>query len=403
MKLLEFFGVKAVLSLVLGLSLLHSYGQNLISNPSFEDDNICDKQQVNPGFIDFRILPKGWRSATSDSATAYYRCYFGNDPKFSPRSGDGFAHGSVVFQPALNRDSRTFLQTRLISPLEQGCTYEVSFYIKPYGKINLDGSPVPSDYVFAKGLGVFLSRERISESGSYNSFLNYKPQIQTDFFITDTTKYTQISGTLISTGGEEYLTVGFFIPGDGISCKMTSGNLGQGDVIFPYRLEGFSVQRIPSAPTYKKLLPNDTVIAVGDAISLSTGNSLTFWSTGVTASAITINTPGKYWAMIEDNCFIYLDTIDIRSEKLVVHIPNAFTPNNDGVNDFLEFWIYGVEKYNARIYNRWGQMVYAKEGGPGKFSWDGKVNGKELMSGVYSLQIITDDKQRINERIHLIR
>ncbi len=74
-------------------------------------------------------------------------------------------------------------------------------------------------------------------------------------------------------------------------------------------------------------------------------------------------------------------------------IPNAFSPNGDGINDFFE--IIGIEKYEGNsisIFNRWGNEVYKAVNygistNP-KF-WDGKSNtgflldDKDLQSGTY--------------------
>lgn len=72
-----------------------------------------------------------------------------------------------------------------------------------------------------------------------------------------------------------------------------------------------------------------------------------------------------------------------------LNIPNAFTPNGDGINDFFTFEAYGVEKVEFfQIYNRWGQMVFdSQQQYPG---WDGTVNGQEHTSNsifYYKLRI----------------
>lgn len=69
-----------------------------------------------------------------------------------------------------------------------------------------------------------------------------------------------------------------------------------------------------------------------------------------------------------------------------IQIPDAFTPNGDGINDSLT--IIGIETYagaKVEIYNRWGNVVYSTYGGHNYKAapWDGKLNGKELPAGVY--------------------
>ena len=57
-------------------------------------------------------------------------------------------------------------------------------------------------------------------------------------------------------------------------------------------------------------------------------------------------------------------------------IPNVFTPNGDGKNDYFETTgtdnpCYKISKLT--IFNRWGKKVFGAEGG--NFKWDGKSNG----------------------------
>ena len=44
--------------------------------------------------------------------------------------------------------------------------------------------------------------------------------------------------------------------------------------------------------------------------------------------------------------------------EMNLFVPNAFTPNNDGVNDFFKVEGHDVYSYNIWIYNRWGQEVW---------------------------------------------
>ncbi|MFN4083338.1 MAG: gliding motility-associated C-terminal domain-containing protein [Bacteroidia bacterium] len=79
-------------------------------------------------------------------------------------------------------------------------------------------------------------------------------------------------------------------------------------------------------------------------------------------------------------------TVSLPDTLMNVEIPNVFTPNGDGINDY--FMIKGAngqcDKAEAFIYNRWGQL-YFKSDSP-NFKWDGKSNdGIEAPEGVYFL------------------
>jgi gliding motility-associated-like protein len=65
-----------------------------------------------------------------------------------------------------------------------------------------------------------------------------------------------------------------------------------------------------------------------------------------------------------------------------VAVPSAFTPNGDGLNDYL----YPLNTFKAgnmifRIFNRYGQVIFESRD-PGK-KWDGNVNGMQQASGTY--------------------
>lgn len=71
-----------------------------------------------------------------------------------------------------------------------------------------------------------------------------------------------------------------------------------------------------------------------------------------------------------------------------VFAPNAFTPNNDNLNDRFYFIGKGLQNViSLRIYNRWGNLVHERRDFPSNnklFGWDGKFNGKEAEPGAYS-------------------
>ena len=95
-----------------------------------------------------------------------------------------------------------------------------------------------------------------------------------------------------------------------------------------------------------------------------------------------------------DKCGECLQPTDPSFDKLCIQIPNAFSPNNDGVNDY--FRIFAREETSPtiklyQIYNRWGQLIHEKK----NFSlhsnnswWAGKdFKGRNVGIGVYTYYI----------------
>lgn len=54
-------------------------------------------------------------------------------------------------------------------------------------------------------------------------------------------------------------------------------------------------------------------------------------------------------------------------------IPSAFSPNNDGVNDIFLVKGFGIAKFNMKIYNRWGQLMF--ESNDPTIGWNGTFKG----------------------------
>ncbi len=83
-------------------------------------------------------------------------------------------------------------------------------------------------------------------------------------------------------------------------------------------------------------------------------------------------------------------------QPLNLYVPNAFTPNNDGLNDFFSVYGEGVKSLEISIFDRWGKKVY---GSISFDSWDGKINGEICQAGVYvyKIEAIGHDKKYIQK------
>jgi gliding motility-associated-like protein len=65
-----------------------------------------------------------------------------------------------------------------------------------------------------------------------------------------------------------------------------------------------------------------------------------------------------------------------------IAVPSAFTPNGDGLNDYLyPLNAYKADNLEFRVFNRWGQLVFETKDWTKK--WDGTINGNPQAAGVY--------------------
>jgi gliding motility-associated-like protein len=94
------------------------------------------------------------------------------------------------------------------------------------------------------------------------------------------------------------------------------------------------------------------------------------------------------------------DTLQVNVfEKTDIMVPEAFTPNNDGVNDQLIFYNIGITKLKYfRIFNRWGQLLF--ETTNENSYWDGTFNGvlQPIDSYVWMVEGVGSDGGTFNKR-----
>jgi gliding motility-associated-like protein len=79
-------------------------------------------------------------------------------------------------------------------------------------------------------------------------------------------------------------------------------------------------------------------------------------------------------------------TIDNQLVKVIkevkVYVPTAFTPDNNGLNDYMKPIMIGIKELKYfRIYNRGGQLVF--DYSSNQLGWDGKIGGLLQSTGVY--------------------
>lgn len=134
-------------------------------------------------------------------------------------------------------------------------------------------------------------------------------------------------------------------------------------------------------------LTDDTTLCDGETITLGADvtDGTFLWQDGSTGNAFTVTEGGTYRLEISHPaCGIRSDDVDVSYEKCECEpfIPSAFTPNKDGLNDKIGPILYcGNARYVFRIFNRWGETVFASTNPEEK--WAGTYNGQEAELGTY--------------------
>jgi gliding motility-associated-like protein len=92
---------------------------------------------------------------------------------------------------------------------------------------------------------------------------------------------------------------------------------------------------------------------------------------------------------------------------LELYVPNAFTPDGDGINDVFQVYGMGILEYEIVIFNRWGDVIFRSENL--EQAWTGNArNGEHFVpDGIYTYVIkyqgVSKEAAEISGQILLMR
>ncbi len=161
---------------------------------------------------------------------------------------------------------------------------------------------------------------------------------------------------------------------------------------------------------YKKEHLKDTIGCEGDVfvISVNIEEASYLWSDGSTSGEILVHKSGEFWVDVIHKCFAYRDSITIHYKDCScnVFIPNAFSPNGDGLNDhFFIGTVCQFETFSLNIYNRWGELIF-NSNSPEQM-WGGDFGNSPGMVGVYVWKLryktIRGEDDVLDGKVHLLR
>jgi len=181
-------------------------------------------------------------------------------------------------------------------------------------------------------------------------------------------------------------------------CKDTA-TLASPITTYPSPVAGFTVN------------PKDTTMAfptitMYDASTGATGCTV-FWgdgSSGINCNDVhTYTSPGTYLIMQvvvnANGCYdTAYSTVLIRPE-FAFWIPNAFTPNGNGLNDVFKPVIKGVSNYKFLIFDRWGEKLF--ETNNINVGWDGTYKGKLCTNDVYVYKVSFMDDETYTDKQYI--
>lgn len=295
-------------------------------------------------------------------------------------NGVVFPYGSnVVSSPG------TYLKT-LTNTL--GCdsvvALQVSYLAPPYP---LDSTYVGCDSLFYKGKKYYASTQL------FDTFYNY---------LNCDSVYKQVNISIIPSGadtifadicaGEKYVFNGFTFNQDTIFTLVFTGD----NSCDSFSTLNLTVHDLPKVSL--SYLENTSSLCVLDSVTLNATGAVEYDFYDIFNRLLAQENQSRILIPNTENTFVVIGTDEYgckNSDSIIIHadaccdvlVPNAFSPNGDGINDVFKAVSLGhPQNYRIEIYNRWGQLVFVAY--DINKAWDGTYsNQQKADAGTYFYQI----------------
>ena len=426
------------------------YGQgqiNLAPNPSFEILTSCPKVGFS-GQIGLAVpwinalgYPDLLNSCAGSGSGTVGVPVNGTNNYQNPRTGNGYA--TITTYLTLPRTT-SYMEVKLSEKLKRNKRYYIVFYVSPR-----DGAdPCFSD---AMGLSFSDTLYKADLIFGIEQIPPFTPAIQNPVgnILKDTMNWIEISGCYTAKGTEQYAIIGSFrtskatksegcigvtgslhfvddvsiyefepLPADTITlCKGESKKIGRSFLNGTYRWNTGakdSVITVTEGGQYiynitvgncilsdtvtvieldkvSGILPKDTLLCKGDTLQVSIPILGKYaWSNGLNVNSFPITKAGVYSVSITNECKTINHSFEVKTKpcECNVYIPNAFSPNNDGINDYLECFISNDYPYKCirfQVYDRWGELIYTNSlDDLQSIKWDGTYKNRAVGTGAYA-------------------
>lgn len=165
------------------------------------------------------------------------------------------------------------------------------------------------------------------------------------------------------------------------------------------------------------ITPAHPEIEMWESVTLtaSGAGSYVWFPSAETTASITVNPGETTWYTVigtaSDSIWPCKAEVVVMVEVIsALYVPNAFTPNNDGINDeFIPQSIWAdaeIEQYQFTIFDRWGNQVFSTNNF--HIGWNGYIQGKrDIEQSVYvwsiTVKLVGSSKRSYTGRVTLLR
>ncbi len=157
---------------------------------------------------------------------------------------------------------------------------------------------------------------------------------------------------------------------------------------------GYDTITVNMYPKADLSITGDTIFCLGyfGTLNATVGYNGYTWNDGSRSTSLTVSKEGLYSVRVLDQnvCWAY-DTVFVTTDTCIdtcnVIIPNAFTPNEDGVNDTFGPTVSKCEfeSFDMKIFDRWGILIFETDNV--ETPWDGNYKESIVENDMYVWQI----------------
>jgi gliding motility-associated-like protein len=373
----------------------------LAVNPVYQAQETIIRCQGNP-----YTLPNGQNAGTSGTYTSNLNTISGCDsiittlltvhPTFQIPLPLEICQGDSILLPNGTYGKQNLTQAFILNTT-QGCdsTIQVNLVVRPNYNLNFPIAICDNEAYNIPGYGT------VTTPGTYTVQKQtiHGCDSQAVFTITVNPTYLLNTTTTICAGDQIYLNGNYQSQAGNYTDQFTSS---QGcDSIVRTELR---IRPIPQG-----FMPPDTAICDYTFFVNIPGFQSYFWESEQNGAQVAFSQPGSYvlWVTDDLGCMGSDTLIVANGCPPTLYIPNAFTVNGDGINE--QFKAYGtrIERFEMRIFNRWGELIFFSDNI--NKGWNGWHNGDPQPMGVYSYRIDYrfetgfEDNDPILGRVQLIR
>jgi gliding motility-associated-like protein len=265
----------------------------------------------------------------------------------NPHTGDAMI-GVHVADKSIH-SLREYLTFQFAQDLEVGKSYHFKFHWSN-GKV----TPVSPAGLSIMNLGVYFSDTIPSQIGSAS--INIEPQFKFDEWLYSET-WCEANISFVATNNARFVTIGMFGMDD---TKSLLNSIVSGAEVAYFYFDDFQLWEVNEHHLIR--VP---------------------WIDAGMPKPTTIELEGKE----------------------IVYVPNSFTPNGDGTNDYFLKLGQEVLGWNVEIFNRWGQLVFHSN--QATQGWDGSNIAQELEEDVYYWKLryanLNGEIKNVSGNVFLIR